>query len=90
MLHLAAMLRAITMQRVRVVDALAGEGGSEGEVRGWIRTRRDSKAGLSFLHVHDGTCFNPLQVVAGGELCKAVRRIRWHNAREGRRVVRGV
>jgi len=31
-----------------------------------------------------------LAVVAGGELCKAVRRIRWHNARECRRVVRGV
>ncbi|RYE94514.1 MAG: asparagine--tRNA ligase [Myxococcales bacterium] len=56
------------MQRVRVVDALAGEVGSEIEVAGWLRTRRDSKAGLSFLHVHDGTCFAPLQVVAGGEL----------------------
>jgi asparaginyl-tRNA synthetase len=33
-------------------------------VRGWVRTRRDSKAGLSFIHVHDGSCFDPLQVVA--------------------------
>ncbi len=32
-------------------------------VRGWVRTRRDSKAGLSFVNVHDGSCFSALQVV---------------------------
>jgi asparaginyl-tRNA synthetase len=37
-------------------------------VRGWVRTRRDSKAGLSFVHVHDGSCFDPIQVVAPGNL----------------------
>jgi len=37
-------------------------------VRGWVRTRRDSKAGLSFIHVHDGSCFEPMQVVANGDL----------------------
>jgi len=37
-------------------------------VKGWVRTRRDSRAGLSFVQVHDGTCFAPLQVVAPGEL----------------------
>ncbi|MEE2718972.1 MAG: asparagine--tRNA ligase [Planctomycetota bacterium] len=37
-------------------------------VRGWIRTRRDSKAGLSFLQVHDGSCFDPVQVVAQSTL----------------------
>jgi asparaginyl-tRNA synthetase len=37
-------------------------------VRGWVRTRRDSKAGLSFVHVHDGSCFDPIQVVAPGDL----------------------
>ena len=37
-------------------------------VRGWVRTRRDSKAGLSFVHVHDGSCFDPIQVVAPAEL----------------------
>ena len=37
-------------------------------VRGWIRTRRDSKAGFSFLAVHDGSCFNPVQVVAPNTL----------------------
>src|SRR5215468_123413 len=42
--------------------------GSRVTIEGWIRTRRDSKAGLSFLAVHDGTCFDPLQVVAPAEL----------------------
>jgi asparaginyl-tRNA synthetase len=58
------------MQRIRVVDALAGksEVGSEVEVCGWVRTRRDSKAGISFVHVHDGSCFAPIQVVAGQDL----------------------
>jgi hypothetical protein len=38
--------------------------GSPVIVEGWLRTRRDSKAGLSFLHVHDGSSFDPMQVVA--------------------------
>ncbi|WP_250656166.1 asparagine--tRNA ligase [Alkalimarinus coralli] len=42
--------------------------GSEVTIRGWIRSRRDSKAGISFLHVHDGSCFNPLQAVVPNEL----------------------
>ena len=37
-------------------------------VRGWVRTRRDSKAGLSFVHVSDGSCFQPVQVVAPAAL----------------------
>ncbi len=42
--------------------------GSRVTVRGWVRTRRDSKAGLSFIHVHDGSCFDPIQVVAPAQL----------------------
>ena len=37
-------------------------------LRGWVRTRRDSKVGLSFVQLHDGSCFEPAQVVAPGEL----------------------
>ena len=33
-------------------------------IKGWVRTRRDSKAGLSFVNVSDGSCFHPIQVVA--------------------------
>jgi asparaginyl-tRNA synthetase len=57
---------------VRVADALKGNppAGSKVVIRGWVRTRRDSKAegGLSFVHVHDGSCFDPIQVVATGGL----------------------
>jgi len=42
--------------------------GAEVTVQGWVRTRRDSKAGLSFIQVHDGTAFDAIQVVAPGEL----------------------
>ncbi len=54
----------------RIVSVLRGEVpvGSEAVVEGWVRTRRDSKAGLSFVNVHDGSCFEPLQVVCGREL----------------------
>jgi asparaginyl-tRNA synthetase len=38
--------------------------GSRLKVQGWVRTRRDSKAGLSFIALHDGSCFGTLQVVA--------------------------
>src|SRR5215467_6120491 len=38
-------------------------------VRGWVRTRRDSKgAGISFVNVSDGSCFHPVQVVAPNTL----------------------
>lgn len=38
------------------------------EIKGWIRTTRDSKGGFSFLVVHDGSCFDGIQVVANNEL----------------------
>src|SRR4051812_26844801 len=37
-------------------------------VKGWVRTRRDSKAGISFVNVSDGSCFHPVQVVAPNTL----------------------
>src|SRR6201994_1871986 len=36
--------------------------------RGWVRTRRDSRAGISFVHLSDGSAFHPLQVVAPNTL----------------------
>lgn len=58
------------MTVVSVEHALAGKipAGGEVTVRGWVRTRRDSKAGLSFVNVSDGSCFAPIQVVAPSEL----------------------
>jgi asparaginyl-tRNA synthetase len=54
----------------RIASVLAGQApvGSRITIEGWVRTRRDSKAGLSFLAVHDGSCFDALQVVAPAEL----------------------
>ena len=37
-------------------------------VQGWVKTRRDSKAGLSFINLHDGSCFAPIQIVATDHL----------------------
>jgi asparaginyl-tRNA synthetase len=57
---------------VLVADALRGRVlvGSEVVVKGWVRNRRDSKAGggLCFFTVHDGSCFDPIQVVARASL----------------------
>ena len=53
-----------------IADLLAEkvQPGSEVVVKGWVRTRRDSKAGISFINLHDGSCFAPIQVVAGSDL----------------------
>ncbi|WP_440615860.1 asparagine--tRNA ligase [Cysteiniphilum sp. 6C5] len=42
--------------------------GQKVTVKGWLRSRRDSKAGLSFLAIHDGSCFDPIQAVAESSL----------------------
>jgi asparaginyl-tRNA synthetase len=51
-------------------DILAGRAPQDAPVtlRGWVRTRRDSKAGISFVHVSDGSSFHPVQVVAPSTL----------------------
>ncbi|AQS35947.1 asparaginyl-tRNA synthetase [Shewanella psychrophila] len=42
--------------------------GSQITVRGWVRSRRDSKAGISFLAIYDGSCFDPIQGVVPNSL----------------------
>ena len=37
-------------------------------VAGWVRTRRDSKGGFSFVEVNDGSCLANLQVIAPATL----------------------
>jgi asparaginyl-tRNA synthetase len=51
-------------------DILAGQAPAEAAVtlKGWVRTRRDSKAGISFVHLSDGSSFHPVQVVAPNTL----------------------
>jgi len=58
------------MSVISITDVLAGKFPvSEAvTVHGWIRTRRDSKAGISFLAVHDGSCFDAIQAIAPSDL----------------------
>ena len=37
---------------------------SQVTVQGWLRSRRSSKGGFSFLHIHDGSCFGTVQAIA--------------------------
>jgi asparaginyl-tRNA synthetase len=58
------------MKRFSCSDILSGRAPADVPVvlAGWVRTRRDSKAGISFVHVSDGSCFNPVQVVVPNTL----------------------
>ena len=62
------------MTHAPVVDVLKGKYavGESVTVKGWVRTRRDSKAGLSFIALHDGSCFDPVQVIALNSLSNYV------------------
>jgi asparaginyl-tRNA synthetase len=52
-----------------VREALAGDRvGAEVVVRGWVRSRRDSKAGISFVAINDGSCFASIQAVVPATL----------------------
>ncbi len=37
-------------------------------IEGWVRTRRDSKAGMSFIALYDGSCFATVQIIAPSDL----------------------
>lgn len=53
------------------VDEIFKGAVSTGEVitvKGWVRTRRTSKAGISFVALHDGSCFDAIQVVVPQEM----------------------
>ena len=58
------------MSVIAITDILSGKYPVDKEitVHGWIRTRRDSKAGISFLAIHDGSCFDAIQAIAPNEL----------------------
>ncbi|EED30669.1 asparaginyl-tRNA synthetase [gamma proteobacterium NOR5-3] len=54
----------------RVLDLLRTDPDTGGEVavRGWLRSKRDSKAGISFLAIHDGSSFDAIQAVVPADL----------------------
>lgn len=41
---------------------------SEVTVKGWVRSKRDSKSGISFLDINDGSSFDGVQIIVPSEL----------------------
>lgn len=57
------------MESISVAEARKPEAiGRQGTLHGWVRTRRDSKAGFSFLEINDGSCLGNIQVIVDGGL----------------------
>ncbi len=65
------------MTALTCAEVLAGRAPSDAPVtvKGWVRTRRDSKAGISFIHLSDGSSFHPVQVVAPNTLANYANEI---------------
>jgi asparaginyl-tRNA synthetase len=57
-------MNTITVAEARKAEAV----GKQVRLQGWVRTRRDSKGGFSFIELNDGSCQGNVQVVAPGEL----------------------
>jgi asparaginyl-tRNA synthetase len=64
------MSKTNSYQIFSVADALLGKVKPESKIliQGWVKTRRDSKAGFSFISINDGSCFDSLQVLASNNL----------------------
>ena len=61
--------RSLNMTRTRIRTVLEkGEPGNIVNVRGWVRTRRDSKQGFSFVELNDGSSFGGLQIVIDADI----------------------
>ncbi len=58
-------MRDETSVRAALEASLVGE---KVTLRGWVRTRRDSKGGFSFIEVNDGSCMFNLQLIADADL----------------------
>lgn len=56
-----------SFSRIAVIlrDGLPGQ---TVDVRGWVRTKRESKGEFAFLEVNDGSCFGNLQLVVDGNV----------------------
>lgn len=58
-----------SMKRTKISQALqVEEFGQSIVIQGWVRTKRDSKGGFSFIEVNDGSCFENIQVIADQSL----------------------
>src|SRR5690606_29899020 len=58
------------MTETSIADILSGRVaiGERVTVKGWVRTRREARGDLSFIHLYDGTTLAPLQIVADSTL----------------------
>ncbi len=65
---MSSLAPSFTCHDVLCGKAPPGSADSLVTIKGWVKTRRDSKAGLSFVNVSDGSCFHPVQVVAPSTL----------------------
>ena len=57
-------MQDISVQAARQAEAI----GRRVTLRGWIRTRRDSKGGFSFLELNDGSSLANIQIIAEAAL----------------------
>ncbi len=57
-------MHTLTVDEARRADAI----GRQVLLQGWVRTRRDSKAGFSFLELNDGSCLGNIQIICDGDL----------------------
>ena len=57
------------METISVAQARSAESiGNSVQLQGWVRTRRDSKGGFSFIEINDGSCFGNIQIIADADL----------------------
>jgi len=57
-------MEKISVKAARRTEAI----GHQVLVAGWVRTRRDSKGGFSFIELNDGSSLANLQIIADGSL----------------------
>ena len=57
-------MNKLSIRNARQKDAV----GQQATLQGWVRTRRDSKGGFSFLELNDGSCLANIQVIADADL----------------------
>lgn len=57
-------MELISVKAARKAESI----GQQVKIQGWVRTRRDSKAGFSFIEVNDGSCLGNIQVIADATL----------------------
>ena len=65
-------MATLSVVAARSEDAI----GQVTQIQGWVRTRRDSKGGFSFIEINDGSCMDNLQVIADAELSNYEEEIR--------------